>query len=360
MALGTTISRRRVSWRFVASLLIKTAVLAGTFGFIYHKVFHNQNIAQIKSQFEGLINNWQDLMLLSAVIGLMLLNWGLEAHKWKFLLRKIESLSFMKSLKSIFAGACVSIFTPNRLGEFGGRIFYLSRSNRLSGVFITLLGNMGQLAIALTAGLLGTLLFINYFHPFMLNTNGWLIASTISLLGIVTLFSLLFNLNKVGAFFKIIPTWIGIKLKERFSSKWMGCANLFKLYSLKDLFWLIFLSALRFTVYCIQFYLLLYVLGISLPVLQGMVLIIMCFFTLTIVPTITLSELGIRGSVAIYFIGHLSQDSMGILAASFSLWVINLVIPAIIGSYFVYRIKLFSSSNPQDSSCGQFAPVHLG
>ena len=344
----------------MASLLIKTTVLAGTFGFIYHKVFHNQNIAQIKLQFEGLINNWQDLMLLSVVIGLMLLNWGLEAHKWKFLLRKIERLSFMKSLKSIFAGACVSIFTPNRLGEFGGRIFYLSRSNRLSGVFITLLGNMGQLAIALTAGLLGTLLFINYFHPFMLNTNGWVIASTISLLGIVTLFSLIFNLNKVGAFLKIIPTWFGINLKERLSRKWIGSASVFKLYSPKDLVWLFFLSALRFTVYCIQFYLLLYVLGISLPILQGMVLITMCFFTLTIIPTITLSELGIRGSVAIYFIGHLSQDSMGILAASFSLWVINLVIPAIIGSYFVYRIKLFSSSNPHDSSCGQIAPVHLG
>ena len=344
----------------MASLIIKTTVLAGTFGYIYHKVFYNQNIAQIKAEFEGLITNRQDLMLLSVVIGLMLVNWGIEAHKWKFLLRKIENLSFIKSLKAIFAGACVSIFTPNRLGEFGGRIFYLNPSNRLSGVFITLLGNLGQLAIAMTAGLLGTLLFINYFHPFMLNTNGWLIISTISLLGIVTLFCLLFNLHKVGPYLKFLPNWIGIKLKERYSGKWMGLAKLFKLCSPKDLCWLFFLSALRFTVYCIQFYLLLYILGISLPIFQGMILITMCFFTLTIVPTITLSELGIRGSVAIFFIGHLSPDSMGILAASFSLWVINLVIPAIIGSYFVYRIKIFSSSNPQDSSCGQIAPVHLG
>ena len=91
-----------------------------------------------------MFDNATDPVLLALVLVLMLLNWGLEATKWKFLLRKIEIITFTKAMKSIFAGACVSIFTPNRLGEFGGRIFYLKPSNRVYGVMITFIYTTGM------------------------------------------------------------------------------------------------------------------------------------------------------------------------------------------------------------------------
>ena len=62
--------------------------------------------------------------------------------------------------------------------------------------------------------------------------------------------------------------------------------------------------------------------------------------TMALIPSITLAELGIRGSVIIYFTELFISDFTGTLSASIVLWFINLAIPAIIGSFFMYRIKV--------------------
>ena len=48
------------------------------------------------------------------------------------------------------------------------------------------------------------------------------------------------------------------------------------------------------------------------------------FLSMSIIPTIALTEIGVRGSVAIYFFGFLSENVVGIMTASFTLWIINL------------------------------------
>jgi hypothetical protein len=65
------------------------------------------------------------------------------------------------------------------------------------------------------------------------------------------------------------------------------------------------------------------------------------FLSMSIIPTIALTEIGVRGSVAIYFFGFLSENVVGIMTASFALWIINLVVPAILGVFFVYQLKFF-------------------
>jgi hypothetical protein len=70
---------------------------------------------------------------------------------------------------------------------------------------------------------------------------------------------------------------------------------------------------------------------------------------MAIIPTIALTELGIRGSVALYIFGLYSgqvlpvsgANSLGIFAASTLLWTINLGIPALIGTIFVFRLQFF-------------------
>ena len=84
----------------------------------------------------------------------MFLNWLLDAVKWKFLIKKEEEVSLWLSIKAVFLGITVSIFTPNRVGEFGGRVFCLEKANRIKAVLITILGNMGQL---LATTIFGTL-----------------------------------------------------------------------------------------------------------------------------------------------------------------------------------------------------------
>ena len=76
------------------------------------------------------------------VVFLMFVNWLFEAIKWKYMIAKIENISILRSLQAVFSGITVSTFTPNRIGEYGGRVFCLEKGYRIKAVFITILCSM--------------------------------------------------------------------------------------------------------------------------------------------------------------------------------------------------------------------------
>ena len=83
-----------------------------------------------------------------------------------------------------------------------------------------------------------------------------------------------------------------------------------------------------------------------------MIIIGAIFFAITMIPTVAIAELGIRGSVSLFLIGiyygHLhdmpSEIVMGVVASSTSLWLINLALPALIGAIFAFNLKFFRRS----------------
>ena len=96
--------------------------------------------------------------------------------------------------------------------------------------------------------------------------------------------------------------------------------------------------------------------GLKINLFDGFVLISMIFFIMAIVPTIALSELGVRGSVALFLWEIYSTHARGldvegsgliVLAASAFLWIVNLMLPAIIGSFFVFKLNFFNRSFPK-------------
>ncbi|MGH2644907.1 MAG: hypothetical protein ACRDE2_13220, partial [Chitinophagaceae bacterium] len=54
-------------------------------------------------------------------------------------------------------------------------------------------------------------------------------------------------------------------------------------------------------------------------------------------------ELGVRGEIGLYFFGLLSANKIGIIAGTLGIWLINLVIPAIIGSLLLLGIKVLNT-----------------
>jgi hypothetical protein len=96
---------------------------------------------------------------------------------------------------------------------------------------------------------------------------------------------------------------------------------------------------LRYVVFTTQFYFLLEVFGVRGSFANEILLINMVFFVMTLIPTFALAEIGVRGAVATYFLSKLSVDSLAILNASISLWLINLVIPAIAGIIFIFQFR---------------------
>ena len=59
----------------------------------------------------------------------------------------------------------------------------------------------------------------------------------------------------------------------------------------------------------------------------------------SIVPSIHLMDVAIKGSVAVYLFGLIGVESWKIIAITSLMWIFNLVLPVIIGSYFVLQFK---------------------
>ena len=325
------------------NLLIQLGVFLATCLFIWHQVFR-------KTDLSGLLLNIEEDLLkpgfrggLLLVISLMFVNWSLEAYKWKYLIGKVEKVSFFNALQAVLTGISISSFIPNRAGEFFGRVFILKTASHIEGILITVVGSMSQLLITVIAGSVALLIFIPQYLTGAGFSHGYLYYSLFTL--IITL-----DLILVALFFKLsfLTT-----LKERILlnglKRLRKFFRIFAFYHNREMATVILLSLARYLVFSTQFYLLLLLFDVRIPYLNGLVLIALIYFIMTIIPTIALTELGIRGSVALYIFGlYFGQllpvtgnSNMGVFAASTLLWIINLGIPAMIGTIFVFRLQFF-------------------
>ena len=140
------------------SVFIKVIIVCLAFWFLYQKVFLNDSYLEVKTQFLSILSegNYFDIII---VFSLMLVNWSIDAIKWQFLVSKMEKVSFWLAIKAVFLGITVSLFTPNRVGEFGGRVFCLQKADRVKAVLVTIFGNITQLVITIIFGFLSFVYF---------------------------------------------------------------------------------------------------------------------------------------------------------------------------------------------------------
>lgn len=313
------------------------------YGFIYREIFHERNLLHTFNPIKESISSFRFLEGLLLVILLMVVNWGVEAWKWRYLIQTVERITLFRSFKAVFTGITVSFFTPNRIGDYFGRVFILDKAKPLKGILITLIGSMAQLLTTVLIGSISMLIFIPRYLPEFYQEYYFLYIALIFIVVLLDLFLVLLflNISIITSFTKKIikPKWR--KLRSYF--------NVFKEYHSRELLTVLFQSVFRFFIFSTQFYILLFILDVKLPYLEGLMLIALVFFILTAIPTIALSEIGVRGSVALYFIGQffappgiLSQGlKIGILSATTTLWFINLAVPAIVGAIFVFDLKFF-------------------
>ncbi|HET6243490.1 MAG: flippase-like domain-containing protein [Bacteroidetes bacterium] len=301
-------------------LFVKSLVICLSFWFIYHRIFISQDFAQFESAFKNAFLAPTFFPLLSVVCILFLINWGTEAYKWKMIIKKLQIISFPQSFKAVFSGITVGLFTPNRVGEYGGRIIYLNRSNRTNAVVIAIAGNLSQLLTTLVFGILGVIFYYLYFSQ--LNIG---FISLVLLLIIPICFFLFFNIRK-------IPVLFGSKIEKYLRA--------FAFFSNLELIKLVFLSTLRYLMFFLQFYILLLIFKIEIQILDALVLLPVIFLVISVIPTFALVEWGVRGSAALFFVGAVSSNSAGILAAATMLWLINIAFPALLGVMFIANHKL--------------------
>jgi hypothetical protein len=268
------------------------------------------------------------------VLVLMLVNYGLEAFKWKLLLKPLERISFFRAVKSVLAGCSITMLTPNRIGEYGGRILYVKEANRLRAISLTILGSLSQLLVTIVMGTLGLLVLrfydttshgLDFIPPILANT-------------------LLFSCTFLSVFFLLFYFRIGwlihLMEKQSFLAKPLKYVRLLDQFSGKQLLRILFLSLIRYMAFILQYMLLLSVMEVEISYLLSFWLLTIFYLIMVMAPTIGFTELPLRATASVEIFKLYSPNILGIQAAALGIWLINLVLPAIIGSILILGIKI--------------------
>ncbi|HUR11712.1 MAG TPA: lysylphosphatidylglycerol synthase domain-containing protein [Flavitalea sp.] len=269
---------------------------------------------------------------------LMLVNWGLEARKWQLAIGQIQKISFFTAYQAILCGTTLGFFTPNRMGEYFGRIWYIDEGKRIPAISLTIVCSIAQLLITLSGGIAG--LFFIRAHLVSTDPDSgslvfWLkIVQYTALFAFVILLLLYFRLSRLVRYLERI-TIIG---------KWIAYIRVLDNFNATHLLRILSLSGLRYLVFLLQYFIVFQVFSVGINWWQSFWSISVVFLILAIVPTIAvISELGVRWKASVELVRLFSNNMIGIFASSLVIWTINLVIPALIGSLLILRIKFFTN-----------------
>ena len=300
---------------------------------IYRQVFARENAPDLWQAFL-LHFSYPNLWWLLAVVLMAPLNLALEALKWQQLIRSFSKLGFWKIFQAILAGTTIAIFTPNRVGEYGGRILYIEKGKGWEAVIATMVGSLSQLLVLLSLGLLGAVYFSWQFlepEPYIMP-----VVLCLGLAFVALLLFTYFNIDVVVTLAKRVPYIEKLK-------KWLRHLAVLKHYHSRELGGALGYALLRYLTYSTQYYLLLQFYGVPAPWLAGMAGIATIFFVQASVPLPPVMGLLARGEIALYVWGFFSKDQADILAATFTLFVINIAVPALLGLGCIVQMNILKS-----------------
>ncbi len=319
------------SIKILLKWLVALILTAGLFYFLYKKINGQEDFESTKHLLlQALIGSdaWKSWL----IILLVFFNWGIESFKWQVLVSTIQTMPFLQAIKSVLCGVTLTFFTPNRIGEYGGRVLFIKEGQRLQAVSLSIAGSIAQLIITLIIGT-GGLLYLFLSKKISLSTIGindlWLeivIACCLLATFLITLF-----------YFKM--TWL-TRWVERFPFTRPFVKHIVVVEKLdaKILLSLLALSTLRYFVFVLQYIFMLQLMQVEQDSWQSFWLVSVMFLLLAIIPSFAVAELGIRGAIATSLFAY-TGNVLGILTVTFGIWLINLFLPALAGSLLILGIK---------------------
>ena len=283
---------------------------------------------------------------LLAAVALLPLNIFLEAAKWRILAGTIMRLSFAQSLASVLGGIAASMVTPNRLGEYPGRIAFLSGHRRSARLLsISVMGAASQMLAVLFFGMVGLV-----YYSFQ---SGRLYA-LLALAGTAMI------TGAVALFFARFEDWAHRLEGNRLFRRLRLYARALRATTGRERARVLGFSLLRYATFSAQLLLMLRWQGIAPAWGPGILLCFLFFYTLAVVPTIALAELGVRGAIAVFLFGTFAPHGEApILTATAALWVLNLAFPSLAGLALLWRRRAGFAGLTESKAATEKAERHL-
>jgi hypothetical protein len=265
-----------------------------------------------------------NIALIGVVVLLMPLNWSLEALKWKLLLKHSAHVTIGEAMRSVLGGLSIGFATPARVGEFAGRVMFLHKGERVDGIYLSAIGGLAQSIVTFL-----TALFMLRFYAG--NSDAFFSAYSY-----VAFALLAFAMIAIYISFEEVMLWL--KKSKLHISDYV--IDVRKTPHRRDKWWVFLTSILRYAVYVLQYYLLLRFIGMSANVFEMIAAISLILFLQSVSPLIPLTDMTVRGGIALLVFNNCgAYMTMGIFMVPVMLWVINLLIPAVIGYFYILKLQ---------------------
>ncbi|TDE31268.1 hypothetical protein E0I61_00775 [Flavobacterium ranwuense] len=296
-------------------LLIKLLIVGGAFYFIYNQLANNDKLDWQK--FIILFQKNQSIGGIAFILLLSVLNRFFEILKWQNLVEFIHKISLGEATKQVLGALTAGLFTPNGVGEYAGKALFFDKSNTKKIIFLNLICNGIQMILTVIFGIFGLLYFNAEYNVITTKTVALLFGI------LILLFIVLFSVKKITIKGYSIEKLIH-KINE--TPKPIHQKN-------------IFLGICRYLVFSHQYYFLFLAFDVDLPYFTLIATISSVYFLASSLPTFQFLDFAVKGSVAVYFFGILGVNEWIVIFISTLMWFLNVVLPVIIGSYYVLNFK---------------------
>ncbi|MCP1995368.1 hypothetical protein [Flavobacterium sp. HSC-61S13] len=297
-------------------LLIKILVVGFALYFIYHQL-SNDKAVDFKVLIP-MINDPKNIWYLLSVLLLTFANRFIEILKWQNLAAVVQKISLAESTKQVLSALTLGLFTPNGIGEYAGKVLYFPRKDAGQILFLNVICNGTQVIYGITFGAIGAL----SLHFIYQITSNQVIGMIMGVIAMVLL--LIYTLRNVTI--------------KGYSLRWL-MTEIRKIpmeIHRKNLF----LSFLRYLALMHQYIILYRLFGVDLPYYELLCSISFIYLLASSLPNFQFLEFAIKGSIALYIFSLLGVNAWIVALVAALIWFLNIVIPVLIGSYFVLRFRL--------------------
>ncbi|MGG5505795.1 MULTISPECIES: hypothetical protein [unclassified Myroides] len=297
-------------------LLLKIIVVCSAFYYIYNKLSSDKTLDSTLLQ-EVLLHP-QHRWALLALLLLTFSNRFIEILKWKNLSSLIQPVSIGQATKQVLSALTLGIFTPNGIGEYAGKALYFPKKDAGRVIFLNMVCNGVQVIYAIVFGLLG-LTLLNYTHAFIPPYYLWILYGIATLL-LLLIFSLRHLTIKGYSIHTVLELLREIPKKTHRKN--------------------LFLALLRYASFTHQYVILYYLFGVNIPYFELLCAVSAIYLLASSLPNFQFLEFAVKGSIALFIFTALDVNQWVVALVATLIWLLNIVLPISIGSYFVLTFKL--------------------
>ncbi|MEK6495324.1 hypothetical protein [Myroides odoratimimus] len=297
-------------------LLIKILVVSAAFYYIYNQLSNDETLDfHILGE---VVSDPKNYLAIAALMFLTFSNRFVEILKWQNLSSLIKPVSVGQAAKQVLSALTLGIFTPNGIGEYAGKALYFEKKDAPRVIFLNMVCNGVQVIYAIVFGLMG-LTILNQFHEIIPNTYLYIVYAVIAVV-----FTLLFSIRNFAIKGYSIQTILNLlneipKKKHR-----------------KNLF----LALLRYASFTHQYVILYYLFGVDIPYFELLCTVSAIYLMASSLPNFQFLEFAVKGSIAMFIFTALDVNQWVVALVATLIWLLNIVLPISIGSYFVLTFKV--------------------